>query len=502
VHADAIAILTDIERRCDTARLTYGGVSYWPLCRQKIWAALMQRTVLAAKDKDAAAVSNAGPSWSDAAQTINVVPVGAPQLGLIHPDQATANRAVAAGALKPKALFLVRPEEYFDTVNGARFAKTIDSVAERAAGRSPIAKIELADPRTIAFARTLPSLFLQLDKAAEGVRFDPPHKLENYAALAEALAASDCGVALDQATLAADMGKIFYFARIFEKVLTLLAPQVLFQSVYYHPVGMAWLLAARWCGITSVDLQHGRLGPHHGLYTDFTAAPPDGYDLVPDMVWCWGRQTKHDIEVAKNPACRRHNGLIGGNAWLARWRSQPDIATPELAAFDKLSTGRRRILVSLQPLEAPLTPVLLKAMQDSPPDWLWLLRLHPLRRHTAPEIAAILQRANIRNAEIRHATDLPLFPLLKRVDHHVTIFSSVAVEAAAFDVRTSLAGDEGLAIYGPQLARGIFRHTPTAATLLAHTAECLAAPRTPLDDDFMDARMETVDTALAQLMGP
>lgn len=496
MHAEAIAILTDLERHIDTSALNYGGVSYWPLCRQKIWGALMQRMVLSAKggsDK----VSNTGPAF-EGGGTVNVITVGPPQLGLIHPNEAAASHAIDAGALKPSALFILRPEEYFDTVDGARFAKTVDSVCERAKARYPIAKLELADPRTINFARTIPSLFLQLDKAGQGAKYDPPYKLENFSLVADALRAANCDVTLDTATLTTEMGKVFYFARIFERVLAILAPKALFQSVYYHPVGMGWVLACRRLGITTVDVQHGRLGPHEGHYTQLTAAPPNGYDLVPDMVLCWGRQTKHDIEVDKNLACTRHGGIIGGNAWLARSRYGTPTPSPSL---DALCAGRKPILVSLQPLESPIGPELLKAITESPKDWLWLLRLHPLRRHTAPEIKAILTKVGAANIELEQATDAPLFSLLPRTVHHVTAFSSVAIEAAAFDVPTSLTGPEGLQIYGPQLDRGIFRYTPTARDILAHIHDCIARGRVPLDDDFIDMRPDAADHALDAILG-
>src|SRR5262249_2461850 len=86
VHAEAIAILTDLERRFDTSTLDYGGVSYWPLCRQKIWGALMQRMVLSARRPDAQKVANTGPPLPENARPIDVVSVGPPQLGLIHGD--------------------------------------------------------------------------------------------------------------------------------------------------------------------------------------------------------------------------------------------------------------------------------------------------------------------------------------------------------------------------------------------------------------------------------
>ncbi|TAK98970.1 MAG: hypothetical protein EPO08_17860 [Rhodospirillaceae bacterium] len=502
MHAEAIAILTDLEQRVDTSKLLYGGVSYWPLVRQKIWSLLMERLVINPKGigTGPGAVANTNAEWPEVG-AVDVGAVGTPYLGFVHPDGAAAGQAVAAGALNPKAIFIVRPEEYMDMVDGARFAKTVDSVLERAVARCPVAKIEIADPRTIQFARTIPSVFLHLAKASRGVVFDPPYRLENFDAIPPALKAAGVDIPFNEPNLTDDMGKIFYLARIFENTLKRLAPTVMFQSIYYHIVGMAWVLACRRRNVLAVDIQHGRLGPNEGHYTQLTTAPPEGYHLMPDLVWCWGRQTKHDIEVDKKPGCVRHGGIIGGNAWLARWRYRPAAATPELQAFDRYCAGRRRILVSLQPLESPIGMELLKAIMKAPKDWLWLLRVHPLRRHTMSEISDILVNANVTNVEIEQATNLPLFPLLARTDHHVTAFSSVSVEAAAFDIRTSLIGSEGLQIFGPQLARDIFRFTPIAPMLLAHIRESLVLPRTPLDDDFIDMRREAADRALDILLG-
>jgi len=181
MHAEAIAILTDIEQRLDTSVLTYGGVSYWPLVRQKIWGMLMERLVINPKGTGTGpgAVANTNAIWPEVG-AVDVGTVGTPFLGFVHPDGTAADRAVAAGALNPKAVFIVRPEEYMDTIDGARFAKTVDSVLERTAARCPVAKIEVADPRTIQFARKIPSVFLHLAKASRGVVFDPPYKLENF----------------------------------------------------------------------------------------------------------------------------------------------------------------------------------------------------------------------------------------------------------------------------------------------------------------------------------
>ena len=495
MQAEAIAIINAVERICDTAALTYRGVCYWPLVRLRLWSALIQRMVIGRKSGDADSVSNAGPAWT-ATPGADAELIGPPALGLLR--NAGSGAAFVA---RPDIVFFARPEEHSDKTPSGMFAKVLDSVIERAS--VPRTKIELADQRTIGFRRANPSLFLDPSRAQAGVVFDPPGTLTGLAEVAAAI--KDAGdVKLDQAALLADMGKIFYFARIFEKLLRTLSPKAFIHSVYYHPVGMAWMLACRWAGVTSIDLQHGRLGPIHGLYTDLIAAPSGGYDLMPDRVWCWGSRTVADIARHKNTACARHGGFVGGNAWMYKWRyGDPSaFAPPALADFTARLSGSRIILVSLQPLESPISPTLLAAMRAASPDWLWLLRLHPLRRHTAPELEALLLTAGITRFEMEAATSFPLFTLLRLADHHVTAFSSVVVEAAAFDLRTSLTAPEGEAIFAPEIRNDTCRYTPDAPALLAHISEVLSKSREPLQSDFIDMSEGVIDRAFNTVLNP
>ncbi len=351
------------------------------------------------------------------------------------------------------------------------------------------------------FSRHFPTLFLHLEQVSRGVKFDPPGTLAHFDEIAKIIKDKCANVSIDAVDISAEMGKIFYFARIFEKVLNALTPKAFMLSVYYHPVGMAWMLASRWAGVKSVDLQHGRLGPHHGAYTQLTAAPRDGYHLLPDAVWCWGEQTKHDIEVDKNPACERHGGLIGGNVWLHKWRyGNTDGLEPQsVHDFSKQMAGKKKILVSLQPLDKPVDAVLLEAMKNAPPEWMWLLRIHPLRRHTAPEIESILNKNGISNFEIEQSTVLPLFSLLKLADHHVTEFSSVVIEAAAFNVCSTVIGDRGREIFAPQISAGQCDHAESSHDLLNSIAGNRADLSLSGGPSFICMDENAPDTALRAL---
>ncbi|MCB2107223.1 MAG: hypothetical protein KDE14_05955 [Rhodobacteraceae bacterium] len=505
MYDQVINIIQAIERDCDPANTQYIGVNYWPIVRLRLWSAIAKRLIIDRKAAGADNVTNTAPQWKNV-DAVDAVQFGPQETGLLRAPKSEARITLDDSALNPDMLFFVRPEEHGDNVSGHRFAKILDSLQALTRPRFSCAKIEFADMKTMEFRRYFPSMFIAPQMASGNIAFDPPGQLERFDDVTMAIARHDPDAAtlpsLSRDAIATDIGKIFYFARVFENALNTLKPKALFLSVYYHPVGMAWMLACRRAGIATIDMQHGRLGPIHGMYTHMNNAPRGGYDLMPDRIWCWGPKTKHDIEVDLNPECARHRGIVGSNPWLYTWRHGA-IAGLTPADFDEFATSvadRHKILVSLQPLESPLGPELITAMKSSPSHWIWLLRLHPLRRHTAPEIERMLDRAGIANFNIEQATAYPLFALLRIVNHHVTVFSSVVVEAAAFGVRTCLIGTEGRDIFSPQIEKGICTFTPTAETLLAAIKHAADDPRLPPSDDFIDLSEGTVERALSEIM--
>jgi len=112
----------------------------------------------------------------------------------------------------------------------------------------------------------------------------------------------------------------------------------------------------------------------------------------------------------------------------------------------------------------------------------------------------MLKRHGVTRVEIEDATAFPLFTLLRIADHHVTAFSSVTVEAAAFGLRTSLTDREGLAAFAPEIASGTARYTPDAGAILGHIHEVLAGPRHPPAGDFIDMSEGVIDRALDAIL--
>lgn len=497
MHKHVIEQICSLEQTLDTQSLLYGDVNYWPLCRLRLWSLLIPDALKSTAPK-ADVISNAGPVFSDVGQ-VSAFPFDKPELGFIHTDRAAASKIEKHCLPNPDLLFFARPEEYRDQVAGSAFAKMLDSIYERATAYRHL-KIELSNPRTMALKRYHDSAFLHAPLITHLANFDPPRTLTNFELLERELKHIGFDNILTAKAIATDMGKIFYHARIFEVALRAIRPKIILLSVYYHSVGMGLMLAARRLNITTVDVQHGRLGPHHGLYTQLTAAPKQGYDLLPDHIWCWGSQTKCDIEVDKANGCSRHGGLVGGNPWLDRWLLSGESAAMPSEAPPAKPKGQKRILVSLQPWDTPLPDFVLDAMAQSPENWEWWLRLHPLRRHTEEELSDLLHRRGIQNANISDATDRPLFALLKTCDHHVTAFSSVAVEALAFGLRTTLFTETGRQVFSKYVETDTFDVAVTAGSLLTSIHAGMKVPPPREDKPFIDNRPGLAETALASIL--
>jgi len=244
----------------------------------------------------------------------------------------------------------------------------------------------------------------------------------------------------------------------YTELLSRLSPKVVFVMCYYTPVIMALIRAANQLGIKSVDIQHGCIGPHHGLYSQWTKIPVEGYDLVPDFFWVWGEKSAENILKGQPDGCRHHQPVVGGNLWLAKCRQNmcyPE--SPEIQNFfDLLKRYRKVILFTLQPLPEPVPAHVLKAMRRSPKDWLWLLRAHPLYKSDLPKIEMLLQENNIDNFETRMSTEIPLYLLFKGIDHHITCGSSCGFEAITFNIPNTIIDPHYAVDHADYISKGLF----------------------------------------------
>lgn len=243
-------------------------------------------------------------------------------------------------------------------------------------------------------------------------------------------------------------------SRVFEGWLRRLAPRVLFVVCWYDPIVMAAVMAARRCGIRTVEIQHGLQGRRHAGYSGWLRSPAGGYEVLPDVFWCWGNDAAAELRQFNPGFPAELRVLAGGNLWLNEWKKQ----LPQRRQARQAAGAGRRLLVTLQ-REVP--PLLLDLLKGSPAMWTWVIRFHPSRQPAERQADQALLLATGHPGIVFDDGQL-LYAQLLECDCHLTEASSVALEAMFFEVPTliladSILGKLGAISYEKYIAQG-FMH--------------------------------------------
>lgn len=449
----AIELITKIERDADVNAARIDDILLWPLIRLLLW----QRLLAPAIDR------SAHPRATPVAHPL--LPYSLRRLGA---RWRRARELRALGKQNPvDALFISRALDHTDEIGGCSYNRYLDPLIEFCRERHRCVKVELIAAGGLANKRRQePTIFLT-----------PPSRLDNQTtppaatginSLTAAARATAGAAWPDEALLSRLARKLWQERAFFRAVLDTVHPRAVFLVCFYDPTTMALIAACRQAGIPTVDLQHGKGGSNHGMFTHWIRMPREGYALLPDYFWTWGAASSRNIAAHRPPGVQRHRPLIGGNRWLAKWREgPPDNLTPEAGHFTAGLRGFEKvILFSLQPIAEPLPAHVLDAMRQSPPGWRWLVRMHPHQTAQRDRLLSQLSAAGCTNCELDLSSQIPLYALLRATHHHVTCWSSVGYEAAAFGVPTSLLHTTGAQVYAEQLDDGWCAPALDAATLL------------------------------------
>lgn len=457
--AEAIDIIHRIETECAVNDLRYGDYQVWPLVRLKLWMALInfnradiQRRTMRQRVKEGTAFATllAQQRWQ---------------------------RESTPGPVD--VVFVSRASTHTDTVQGRAYDRLLDPMIALLAESQRWRKLEALTTQTAhTLPRHVPTQFTDTfsTRVLNGLRDrlnlygEVNRYIPGLSDLLKCIERFTNGSGIDAQGIVSRAIDIALVADVFEQKLKQLRPKALFIAVYYDNYGFSALLAAHRLGITTVDVQHGKQGKFHGAYDLWQALPEGGYTLLPDYFWTWGSESVANMRRSPDRA-QLHVPLIGGNRWLAQWVENPDFYAPPAAAapfYERVTAAEKTILFALQPLDEPLHPHVIQAMRDSPANWLWLIRLHPVQRPLIEDIRARLHAAGVTNCELDFATAEPLYALLQRVDHHLTAWSTVCYEALAFDVPTTIIDPNGAELFADYIQRGIFTYADAAPTLLEY----------------------------------
>lgn len=240
-----------------------------------------------------------------------------------------------------------------------------------------------------------------------------------------------------------------------------------FVCTYYSSSAMAFVMACRKLDIPVYDIQHGVQGEGHVAYRSWRTKDGRMPEALPDGFWCWDDASSAHLKSWCSPTAGPRV-VIGGDVWTEYVLSN---ATDELCRADDASV-RRTVMVSLQPVLSPLPDILLQAMAATSADVLWLVRLHPVMTgEFAVKLMEQLHEISCHNFLIQGNTDDPLPRQLLRTDLHVTLYSSVVIEAAVLGVFSVLLDSRAVGIFPAAVNSGQAALVHSAQEILAFVAD-------------------------------
>ena len=217
--------------------------------------------------------------------------------------------------------------------------------------------------------------------------------------------------------------------------------KLLFLVGWYNSVPMAFTLAAHRCGIKTIDFQHGVQGVSHFAYSSWFKTPKNGYEVVPNIFWCWGKTSADDL-IANNPSfSEKIIAIGGGNLWLNQWLNIKKSTSSFVLAENKYKNVRR-VIVSLN---LDVCKLLIDAIAASPENWVWMIRFHPSRKIEDRIIdMEKLNSTGHQNIDFDRANKQLLYELFNDCDVHVTEVSTCSLEALAFGIQSVIIGSSDL----------------------------------------------------------
>lgn len=458
-----------VERAFDVNSLAMGGLRLWPILREALYFQLRRPRANYTRRQ-----------WA-----------GRKNLQARFDFSAAAALQACQGG---QVVLYSIPQHYSDRINGRFYNRYLDPLIPVLASEAPSLKLELWSRESAAtLPRAEPTLFLPPvgHELADAPAKEPIPGFAEFAREVRGLT----GVEMDEELFSVQAQVVMSFRDYFKRLLEPLAPRAVLIPFYYNKAAMGLIWASRLLGAVPVDIQHGAMGPHHGMYHQWTRVPAEGYELLPEFWWTWGEEFCQGIARHQPPEQTHHLPVVGGNPHVTAWQNGLAPTDREEDGFARRLAGCGRVvLVALTRLEEhPLPEFLWEAMRQSPPDWLWLFRLHPVEAHLEQRLAGLLREKGVANWEVSQATRLRLYFLLKHSHHLVTHCSSSCFEALTFGKPTTFIDPLGRRHFAEQVEAGHFRHAASAGELLAsirrdYTPEELAGLPRPMDPGLPAAR--------------
>lgn len=470
---EVIEIITEIEKKIDVNKIQYKGISIWPLVRLELWTLLnhpklqrfqavpesdlIQNKCMHTAMKVCKLPSRLFKKIQEFKKFREIYKRGAKFLSRYRPIE---------------VVFISRNEHHTDLIQDKYYNRHIDPVKELIATNYSTLKVEPFSSDCQTMPRYEDTIFI--NPAFHHLLYSARRilgKLKNtpiysFPELKKTVFDITGYLELDENHLKSMSYNLLASQFFFNSIFRAIQPKAVFFACYYSPKTMGMIRACKKLNIKTIDIQHGKQGKYHAMYNHWTKVPKGGYELLPDIFWAWGEESKQNI-LKWMPDNTPHRVVVGGNRWLSKWIDGISYGNnyKDEDFYRKLGMYERKILVSLQTIDEPVPENLIEAMKLSPKSWIWMLRLHPQMKDRRDEIISNLKGVNI-NIEIDMSTKLLLYNLLKIADYLVTCWSSVCYEALVFETHSIIIHKNGMNLFEEYIKEGLFSYAETKEDII------------------------------------
>lgn len=236
--------------------------------------------------------------------------------------------------------------------------------------------------------------------------------------------------------------------------------KTIFLPSWYFPDMMGIIASAKQLNISTIEVQHGKQGKFQAAYSGWNFFPDKGFLNMPDNFWCWGNTSVKNILKA-SPKRKLHKPILGGYAWPIWYKT-----------FSKnhhegpIKKSRIKLLFTIQGDQGATNNQLL-------PEGLFELIKHHqnLYNKTNEKVFELKIRLHpncvnnnfvylkSRLGELFYSDLISyssksnhcFYDDLYWSNHHITYFSSCALEALVFGIKSAVYGYESYKIYQEEI---------------------------------------------------
>ncbi len=236
----------------------------------------------------------------------------------------------------------------------------------------------------------------------------------------------------------------------FTKLLENIKPDFVIYPVYINHESFAVTLAAKELNIKTIEMQHGVYSHPIYIYHQNTFNSEQGYELIPNYFFSWDKEQANLINTWSKKT-KSHIAFAYGinpiNYWRMNTKNNYQSSISKLEAI----LGRTDIIHVLFTISEYVDEKLATLIAATKNKCFWYIRNHPrasaFNQHLMQKLIAKLNEEQCDNYEIENSTNCFLYPLLEKMDYHLTISSSVACESIEMGITTIVIDSYGIILY-------------------------------------------------------